>query len=105
MRNKEETVVADSGDLVKEMGDLTSQWIKGKDHKHEQVAEMLANNIDMDGESKHGYNNWIYLSTPTVSWLGQIAPRRATQAGLFCSTICIYNFRKEIGRRAKLSKN
>ena len=52
MRNKEEeTVVADTGNLIKEMGDLTTQWIKDQGHKHERVAEMLANNISVDGKS------------------------------------------------------
>ena len=52
MRNKEEeTVVADTGDLIKEMGDLTTQWIKDQGHKQERVAEMLANNISVDGKS------------------------------------------------------
>ena len=57
MRNKEEeTVVADTGDLIKEMGDLTTQWIKDQGHKHERVAEMLANNISVDGKNKNAHS-------------------------------------------------
>ena len=47
---KQKKTAAGTGDLAKEMGDFTTQWNKDPDHKHERVAEMLANNIGMDGK-------------------------------------------------------
>ena len=54
-------MVAETGDLTKEMGDAITQWNMDQNPEHDRLAEVPAMNNDIDGEFQL---NLIFLKWP-----------------------------------------